>query len=141
MAQQVGRTLLIKKGDGADPEVFTTVCGFKARSFSLSNNDVDTTVPDCDDPGGPVQKTSTPGIADRTFQGSGFFDNDAVGKAVADAARLGEVHNYRVVVPGYGTFEGPYIITDFQWSGDVEGSMEFSATFKPSGALSFTAES
>lgn len=141
MAQQVGRTLLIKKSNGDSPETFAIVCGFKARSFSLSSNEVDTTVPDCDDPGAVVQKTSTPGIADRTFTGSGLFDNDAVGKAVADAARLGEVHNYQVIVPGYGYFQGPFIITDFQWSGDMEGNMEFSCTFKPSGALDFTAES
>lgn len=140
MAQQTGRLLLIKMGNGAAPEVFTNVCGFRARSFSLSNNEVDTTVPDCDDPGSVVQKTSVPGIADRTFSGSGLFDNDAVGKAVADAARLGTVLNYQVIVPGYGAFEGPYIITDFQFSGEMEGNMDFSATFKPSGALTFTAE-
>lgn len=139
MAQQTGRLLLIKMGDGGTPEVFTAVCGFKARSFSLSNNEVDTTVPDCNDPGGVVQKTSVAGISDRTFSGSGLFDNDAVGKAVADAARLGSINNYQVIVPGYGSFLGPYVITDFQWSGDMEGNMEFQATFKPSGALAFTA--
>ena len=139
MAQQTGRLLLIKKEDTPASGTFTSVCGFRARSFNLSTNEIDTTVPDCADPGAVVQKTSVPGIADRTFSGSGLFDNDAVGKAVADAARLGSVLNYQVVVPGYGTFEGPYIITDFEFSGDMEGNMDFSATFKPSGALTFTA--
>ena len=139
MAQQTGRLLLIKKEDTPSSGTFTSVCGFRARSFSMSTNEVDTTVPDCSDPGGVVQKTSVPGIADRTFTGSGLFDNDAVGKAVADAARLATALNYQVIVPGYGTFEGPYIITDFEWSGDMEGSLEFSATWKPSGALTFTA--
>jgi TP901-1 family phage major tail protein len=139
MAQQIGRLLLIKHGNAASPEVFTSMCGFRARSFSMSSNEVDTTVPDCDDPGGVVQKTSVPGISDRTFAGTGLFDNDDTGKAVADAARLATVSNYQVIVPGYGTFQGPYIITDFQWSGEMEGNMEFQATFKPSGALTFTA--
>ncbi|MBN9010811.1 MAG: phage tail protein, partial [Rhizobiales bacterium] len=83
MAQQKGRLLLIKMGNGADPEVFTSVCGLRSRSFSLSNNEVDTTVPDCDDPGAVVQKSSTPGIQDRTFQGAGLFTNNAAGKALA----------------------------------------------------------
>lgn len=139
MAQQTGRLLSIKLGNAASPEVFTFVCGFRARTFSMSNNEVDTTVPDCDDPGGVVQKTSVPGIADRTFSGSGLFDSDDAGKSVADAARLATVNNYQVSVPGYGTFQGPYIITDFSWSGEMEGNMDFSATFKPSGALTFTA--
>lgn len=140
MAQQKGRLLLIKMGDGADPEVFTSVCGFRARSFSMSTAEVDTTVPDCETPGNVVQKTSTPGIADRTFSGSGLFDNNVTGKAVADASRLGSENNYEVVVPGYGTFSGSYIITEFEWSGEMEGNLEFSATFKPSAALTFTAE-
>lgn len=139
MSQQTGRLLLIKMGDGASPEVFTSVCGFRARNFNMSNSEVDTTVPDCEDPGGPVQKTSIPGIADRTFSGSGLFDNDEVGKDVADAARLGTVNTFQVIVPGYGTFEGPYIVTEFTFDGEMEGNLGFSATFKPSGALTFTA--
>lgn len=140
MAQQIGRLLAIKMGDGADPESFTYVCGFKARTFKLSANSVDTTVPDCNDPGAAVQKTSVAGIVDREFSGSGMFDSDAIGIAVADAARLAEVHNYEVIVPGWGTFDGPYIITAFEFTGAAEGNMEFSATFTPSGALNFTAE-
>jgi TP901-1 family phage major tail protein len=140
MPQQKGRELLIKMGDGASPQIFSTICGITTRSFAMSSNEVDTTIPDCDDPSAVVQKTSTPGIQDRTFQGSGKFVSGAAGTALADAARLGEVHDYQVIVPGYGQFQGPFIVTDFQWSGDMEGSMDFSATFKPSAALAFTAE-
>jgi len=146
MAQQLGRSLLIKMESGASPTDsppadFVTICGFRSRSFTLSSTEVDTTVPDCTDPSQIVQKTSLPGIADRTFAVTGgLFDSNTAGKAVADAARLGETHDYQVIVPGYGTFTGPFIITDFAWSGEMEGAMEFSATWKPTGPLSFAPE-
>lgn len=140
MAQQTGRLLLIKAGDGADPEVFTNVCGFRARSFNLSANEVDTTVPSCTSPGDIPQKTSTPGILDQSFSGSGLFDNDVAGKQMLDDARQGNVRNYEIVVPGYGTFTGPYGIFDLELSGEMEGNMEFSATFRQTGAVTFEAE-
>ncbi len=79
--EQLGRLLLIKVGDGADPEVFSNLCGLKDRSFDLSANSVDTTKPSCTNPGGPVQKTGRPGITSRTFQGSGVFVSSAAMKA------------------------------------------------------------
>lgn len=140
MAQQIGRELLIKAGNGASPEVFTNICGIKTRSFNMSANEVDTTVPDCDNPGNLPQKTSAPGILDQSFSGSGLFTNTAAGKQMLDDARTGVIRNYQVVVPGYGTMEGPYAIFDMELSGELEGNLEFSATFRQTGALTFTAE-
>ena len=57
-----------------------------------------------------------------------------------DDARTGTARNYQVVVPGYGTFEGAYGIFDLELSGEMEGSLEFSATFRQTGAVTFTAE-
>lgn len=37
-------------GDGADPEVFTKVCGFTSMELTIDKETNDTTVPDCDDP-------------------------------------------------------------------------------------------
>ncbi|WP_234836899.1 phage tail tube protein [Sinorhizobium meliloti] len=51
--QQLGRSLLIKIGDGNTPEVFSNLCGLKTRSFNMSANEVDTTIPSCTNPGGP----------------------------------------------------------------------------------------
>lgn len=37
-------------GDGADPEVFTKVCGMTQADISFDKSTGSTTVPDCDDP-------------------------------------------------------------------------------------------
>jgi len=140
MSQQIGRTLLIKIGNGAVPEVFTILCGFRARSLNLSTNEVDTTTPDCTNPGGPVQKTSIPGISNRTFSGSGLFESGSTSRILLDHVRDSTVFNAEVIVPGDGSYKGPWMVSDFEFSGDVEGSMEFSATFAAAGAVPFTAE-
>jgi predicted secreted protein len=138
--EQLGRTLLIKVGDGADPEVFSNLCGLKDRSFDLSANSVDTTKPSCTNPGGPVQKTGRPGIVSRTFQGSGTFVSSAAMKAFMTNVINATVFNAQVIVPGLGTFAGPYFVTSFQASGDMENDLQFSATFEAAAALAFTAE-
>lgn len=140
MSQQTGRLLLIKRGDGAGSEQFVTACGFKARTFNINNNMVDVTVPDCVTPSNKVNEALVYGIQSMQFSGSGFFDNDAVGKAIAAAAVNQTSGNYQVVVPGWGTFEGAFLIEGFQFSGAEEGNMEFEATFRKTGAVTFTAE-
>ncbi len=138
MAQQVGRSLLIKRGDGASPEQFTTVCGFKARTFQINNNIVDVSVPDCVTPSGKVPEASVYGVQGLQFSGSGFFDNDAVGLAIAAAAFNQTAGNYQVIVPGVGTYAGSFLIENFQWSGEMQGNMEFEATFRLTGTGTFT---
>ncbi|WFU88988.1 phage tail tube protein [Rhizobium sp. CC1099] len=138
--QQLGRLLLIKIGDGADPEVFNNMCGLKTRSFNMSANEIDTTIPSCTNPGGPVQKTSRPGISNRTFSGSGAFVSSTAMDTFMGYVRGASAFNAQVIVPGDGTYEGSWMVTDFSFSGDVEPNMEFSATFVAADVLEFTPE-
>jgi TP901-1 family phage major tail protein len=139
MAQQDAKELVIKRGDGASPEVFSFVCGIRTRTFSMSNASIDTTVPNCEDPSLPIVATARPGRQTITFSGDGLFDSNAAGKAIADDAREQNIEtNYQVIVPGYGTFEGPFFISDFQWNGDMEDPLAFSATWTPLDASQLT---
>lgn len=139
MSQQSGRELLIKMGNGATPEVFSTVCGFDARSFVINNNFVDATVPECDTPEGIVNESGAYGVQSMTFSGSGKFDNDTAGITLANAARQQVAANYQVIVPGWGTFLGPFFIESMNLAGAKEGNMDFEASFRANGALTFTA--
>lgn len=138
--QQLGRLLLIQIGDGADPEVYSNLCGIKSRDFNMSATEVDTTIPSCTNPGGVVQKTSRPGITSRTFSGSGNFVRSATTTAFMARVNAATAFNAKVIVPGVGTFSGSWIVTSFDFKGDVEPNLEFSATFTAADVLTFTAE-
>lgn len=138
--QQIGRTLLIQIGDGDTPEVFLNLCGLTTRTFNMSANEVDTTITDCVNPANTPQKTAEPGIKNRTFSGSGKFvkstSNTAFMTHVNDATKF----NAKVIVPGLGTYTGPWFVSEFEFSGEMEGNMDFSATFVAAGILTFVAE-
>lgn len=138
MSQQTGRLLLIKIKTA--PGVFDNLCGMKTRSFNLSATEVDTTIPNCNNPGAAVQKTSEPGIVNRAFNGSGAFVSGATQAVLMTNVRNATVFDAQVVVPGEGTYEGSWMVSDFEFSGEMEGNMEFSAAFSAAGALTFTAE-
>lgn len=141
MPQQKGRLLLIRIGNGQSPtEAFVNLCGLKTRSFNLSANEIDTTIPDGTNPGGPVQKTAEPGIVNRTFSGSGAFVPGGTQAILMAHVRNATVFNAQVVVPGEGEYEGPWMVSDFEFTGEMEGNMEFSAKFSAAGPLDFTAE-
>lgn len=140
MTQQTGRLLLIKRGNGGSPEQFTTVCGFLARTFAINNNMVDVTTPDCVTPSNKVKEALEYGIQSIQFNGSGKFDNDTVGKAVAADAFNQVKTNYQVIVPGWGDFIGQFLVENFQFSGEAEGNLDFDSTFRNSGGAAFTAE-
>ncbi len=137
MSQQKGRLLLIKIGT---PGSVANLCGMKTRSFNLSANEVDTTMPDCVNPGGAVQKTTEPGIVSRTFTGSGKFVSGVTQALLMGHVRDGTVFYAEVVVPGDGTYAGFWMVSNFELSGEDEGTMEFSATFSAAGPLAFTGE-
>ncbi|MEI5682355.1 phage tail protein [Mesorhizobium sp. CGMCC 1.15528] len=138
--QQTGRLLLIQIGDGAEPEVFSNLCGIQTRSFNMSANDVDTTIPDCVTPANTPQKTGTPGIKNRTFSGSGKYVAGASSTAFIQHVTDATVFNAKVIVPGLGTFTGAWYVTDFTFNGEQEGTMGFDATFVAAGVLTFAAE-
>lgn len=140
MSQQKGRLLLVKIGDAASPETFANLCGIKTRSFNLSANEVDTTIPSCTSPGDAVQKTAEPGIVQRSFAGSGAFVAGATSDILLAHVRAATVFNAQVVVPGDGEYEGSWMVSDFEFTGEMEGNMQFSATFSAAGPLEFTAE-
>lgn len=140
MPQQKGRLLLFKIGNAGSPEVFANLCGFRARNFNLSANEVETTIGDCDNPGQAVQRTAEPGIVQRSFGGSGAFVSGVTQAILMGHVREGTVFNGIAVVPGEGTYTGPWMCSDFEFTGELEGNMEFSANFSAAGRLTFAAE-
>lgn len=140
MSQQLGRLLLIKIVTAAEPRTLANLCGFRDRSFNLSAGETDRTIPNCINPGGPVQRQKRPGIVDRGFSGSGLFVSGAASALLLNHVRNATTFDGEVVVPGDGTYSGQWMVGNFEFSGGMEDDLAFTAAFSPSGELVFTPE-
>lgn len=146
MAKQKGRLLLIKIGDGADPETFTTLGGLQSKSLTVNNNNFDVTTAGATSPGGQLWSEVMTGARSIDFSGNGLFEGGTSldrFKAIAFGANEGDtadaIGNFQVIVPEFGTFEGAFHINSVEFGGEQEGAVTYSLTLASSGYISFTA--
>ena len=75
MAAQKGRALLMKIGDGASPEVFTTIGGMRSTSITLNDEAVDITNKDSTNDARVLLAQG--GIKSASVSGNGVFTDSA----------------------------------------------------------------
>jgi len=71
MTAQNGKDLLLKIGDGGDPESFASVAGLRAKTITLNARTVDAT--NADSPGAWRELLSGAGVKSCAVSGSGIF--------------------------------------------------------------------
>lgn len=140
MAAQHGRELLLKVHDGSaafEDANFTTVGGFTSNDIKISNTVVDITSKDS---GGFKESLDGGGQRSFTSSASGTFLSDAT-FALVHQHVLASTHPYcRIVVPGHGTYEGKFAISNLELKGDQNEEVTYSLSFESSGPVTFTAE-
>lgn len=141
MAKKKGRTLLIKIGDGADPEVFTTLCALTTKTITINNEEIDVTTPDCDAPEGPMWTEVLDGTKRVSFSGNGISKGRteevaALTTVLADTPFA----NLQVIVPNFGTFAGSFFFSSFELGGEMSGGVTMGLSTGSSGAVTFTPE-
>ena len=137
MAGQKGRDMLLRVSDGGDPPVFSTLAGIRAKTLSMTADAVDAT--SAESPDAWRELIAGAGVKRIVVSGAGVFKDqpsDARMRALffdQDAAR------WRLVVPDFGTFEGAFLITELNYSGDHDGEAAFAVTLESAGAVTFEA--
>lgn len=139
MTAQRGKDLLLKLGDGGSPETFTTIAGLRAKTLSLNAASVDVT--HSESAGGWRELLAGAGVRQASVSGAGVFLSDAAGAAVRDLFFAGEARNWRIVIPGFGDIEGPFLIANLDYSGAHDGEAQMALALDSAGALSFAAAS
>lgn len=135
---------LIKKGDGATPEVFAVLCGMQDATINTTAQTQDRFVRDCAKPGSiPKRKTKTTGLA-QDITGSGLTNADNV----ADMqAAIGHVANYTIECYAdngtdagelLGTFAGAYKLTAHNLSLTRENASTAEITLASEGDWTWT---
>ena len=141
MAKQLGRALLVKIGDGADPEVFTNLCGLNSKSLTINNSSIDVTTPDCTTPEGALWTATLAGLKNLGLSGDGFFE-DSVAEARMNTVAMAADNavNMEIVVPDFGTYSGAFRIASLEFGGETEGGVTYSISLESNGTVAFAAE-
>ncbi|PQA87242.1 phage major tail protein, TP901-1 family [Hyphococcus luteus] len=138
MPAQKGKDLLLKLGDGETPESFSVIGGLRTKSLSLNAQTVDVT--HSQSSGGWRELLAGAGVRQASVSGAGVFLNDAAAAEARSVFFSNEARNWRVIVPGFGTIEGAFLIANLDYAGEHDREASMSLALESAGALSFTAE-
>jgi TP901-1 family phage major tail protein len=135
MTAQRGRDLLLKLGDGALSESFASVAGLRATTLAFNAASIDVT--NADSAG--WRELLADGVKSASISGSGVFKDAASDESARAAFFAGTAPNWQVVIPSFGTVQGPFKITTLQYDGPYNGELKISLSLASAGALTFVA--
>jgi len=138
MSAQRGKDLLIKIGDGASPENFTTVAGLRATTLAFNAQSVDVT--NADSVNQWRELLDGGGVASAQISGSGVFKDASSDASLRTAFFNQALTDFQIVIPSFGTVAGPFKLTALQYDGPYDGELKLSLTLASAGAITFTSD-
>lgn len=133
---QRGRLFLIKAGDGATPEVFTTVAGLRTKGLAINGEMVDVTDSDSEDQ--MRELLDGGGVKSMTITGAGVFEDDASQTILEQRVLSGSIDNYQVVFDSGRTYEGAFQCTTVDYAGEYNGEQTYNVTLESAGKIDIT---
>ncbi|TXN33857.1 phage major tail protein, TP901-1 family [Methylobacterium sp. WL30] len=135
MTAQKGKDLLVRAGNGAGG--FVAVAGLRARQIAFNAEAIDVT--NADSAGRWRELLAGAGARRAAISGSGVFRDEASDLRLRQVFFDGVIETFQVVVPAFGTLEGPFQITALEYRGDHAGEVTFDMSLESAGAIAFTA--
>ncbi|MCP5085882.1 MAG: phage major tail protein, TP901-1 family [Rhodobacteraceae bacterium] len=136
MVAQNGKDLLVKidmDGVGA----FATFAGLRASRISFNTETVDVTSMESAE--GWRELLIGGGVKTAAISGAGVFRDDATDARARQIFFDGDVEDYQVILPDFGTVEGPFQITSIEYAGQYDGEATCEVSLASAGLLTFTA--
>jgi TP901-1 family phage major tail protein len=136
MVAQNGKDLLVKvdmTGDG----LFEAVAGLRATWISLNTETVDVT--SLESTGGWRELLSGGGVKTAAISGSGVFKDETTDERARQIFFEGLTPNFQVIIPDFGTMEGPFQISSIEYAGSHNGEATYELSLASAGELIFTA--
>jgi TP901-1 family phage major tail protein len=136
MSAQKGKDLLLKvDSDGAG--AFTTVAGLRSRSIAFNTETVDITHQES--AGQWRELLAGAGVKHAKVSGAGIFKDSSSDALVRQYVFAGTIRDWQVIVPDFGTVQGPFQIAAFELSGRHDGELAFDLSLESAGELTFAA--
>jgi TP901-1 family phage major tail protein len=136
MTAQNGKDLLVKI-DMNGAGLFETVAGLRATRISFNAASVDVT--SLESTGGWRELLAGAGVKSATISGSGIFKDQDTDERARQIFFNGEMPSFQVIIPDFGTIEGPFQITSIEYAGSHDGEATYELSLASAGAVTFTA--
>ena len=136
MPAQNGRDLLIRVdmlGDGT----FVAIAGLRATRISFNAETVDVT--SLESTGGWRELLAGAGVKTASISGSGVFKDEGTDERARQIFFDGEIPHFQVVIPDFGTLEGPFQLTALDYAGSYNGEASYELSLASAGQLTFLA--
>jgi TP901-1 family phage major tail protein len=135
MTAQKGKDLLVKISDGAGG--FTTVAGLRTRRLAFNAETVDIT--HAESANRWRELLDGAGVKRASVSGRGLFKDAATDALMRQTFFDGTVVSYQIVIPDFGTVEGPFQLTNLEFAGEHNGEVTYDLALESAGELTFTA--
>ncbi|MFZ5690672.1 MAG: phage major tail protein, TP901-1 family [Pseudomonadota bacterium] len=134
MAAQKGKDLLIKMHDGS---AYVTVAGLRSRRIAFNAETVDIT--HAESAGRWRELLDGAGIKRAGVSGRGLFKDASTDALMRQTFFDGALKNCQIVIPDFGTVQGPFQITSLEFAGEHDGEVAYDMTLESAGELTFAA--
>ncbi|MGL4240184.1 MAG: phage major tail protein, TP901-1 family [Beijerinckiaceae bacterium] len=135
MPAQRGKDMLLKLAD--DGGAFVTVAGLRSRRIVFNAEQVDVT--HAESAGRWRELLSGAGVKRAQIAGAGVFKDGASDQIIRQTFFDGAIRAWRVVIPDFGTIEGPFQLSALDYRGEHQGEVTFDLTLDSAGLLTFAA--
>lgn len=136
MVAQKGKDLLIKLDiDGLG--TFETIAGLRATRISFNAESVDVT--SLESPDGWRELLGGAGVKSAALSGSGIFKDETTDARAREVFFGAEIADFQVIVPDFGTIQGPFQISAIEYAGTYNGESNYDLSMASAGVLTFTA--
>lgn len=136
MAAQKGKDLLLKV-DSTGAGAFATVAGLRSRTIAFNAETIDVT--HAESAGQWRELLQGAGVKSARLTGAGIFKDAESDATVRSYVFNGLIRVWQVVIPDFGTVEGPFQITSFELTGRHDGEVAFELSLESAGELTFAA--
>src|SRR5690606_34890723 len=123
-----------------DPEglgSFVTVAGLRTKQIAFNAASVDTT--NAESAGRWRELLEGGGIKRASISGSGIFKDRASDAQVRGLFFAGTIRDWQLILPDFGTVQGPFQIVALEFAGDHAGEVTFELALESAGEITFSA--
>jgi TP901-1 family phage major tail protein len=134
MTAQKGKDLLVKIASGAG---YSTVAGLRTRRLAFNAETVDIT--HAESANRWRELLDGAGVKRASVSGRGLFKDASSDALMRQAFFDGSIVSHQIVIPDFGTVQGPFQITSLEIAGEHNGEVTYDMSLESAGELTFAA--